>query len=123
MREAEGIARRIAFEKVRSHHLMVDPEVIEIEEKLTEALGTRGQIEKKEKGGKIHIDYFSNQDLRGILDLIKKNFENKVGPISIPDVAPIPADEAKALIEDKPQEEVRKEEESDDAYNLDNFSI
>lgn len=144
VREAEGVARRIAYEKVRKHNLFIDPEVVEIEEKLTEVLGTRVQIEKKPGGaGKIHIEYFSNQDLHSIFDLVKKNFEEKVRAsgnvvtneiggnvaghaVQLPDAQtlseePLPRDEEKVLIEDKPLEEIKKEE--DEVYDLKNFSV
>ncbi len=125
VREAEGVARRIAYEKVRKHNIFVDPETVEIEEKLTEALGTRVVIEKKPDGaGKIHIEYFSNNDLHSIFDLIKKNFEAKAGmlaPVSALD-SNLPKDETHALMDDKPAEEVKQEEE-EDLYNLDNFSV
>lgn len=72
VREAEGIARRIAYDKVRKKELVVDPEIVEIEDKLTENLGTRVQIDRREVGGKITIDFFSNDDLRAILNIIDK---------------------------------------------------
>jgi ParB family chromosome partitioning protein len=67
VREAESIARKIAVEKVRKKDFDGDDEMAEIEEKLAESLGTRVRIEQKEQGGKIHIDYFSKDDLRTIL--------------------------------------------------------
>jgi ParB family chromosome partitioning protein len=73
VREAEAIGRRIAYDKIRKKGATLDPETQELEEKLTETLGTRVSIEKREKGGKILIDYFSNEDLLGILDLLKSN--------------------------------------------------
>ncbi len=122
VREAEGIARRVAYDKVRKKELLIDPEIVEIEEKLTEALGTRVQIEKKEAGGKIHIDFFNASDLHSILDLVKKNFENKIpAGEGVVTVENLPKDEQKIAMNDKPQEELRKEEE--ESYNLDNFSI
>ncbi len=86
VREAEAIARRIAYDRVRKKERMFDPEIVEIEEKLTEALGTRVQIEKKDNGGKIHIDFFTNQDLRTLLDLMKASREGRVvvAPVSAP---------------------------------------
>jgi ParB family chromosome partitioning protein len=87
VREAEAIARRIAYDRVRKKERMFDPEIVEIEEKLTEALGTRVQIEKKDNGGKIHIDFFTNQDLRTLLDLMKASREGRV--VVAPVVAPI----------------------------------
>jgi ParB family chromosome partitioning protein len=70
VREAEGVARRIAYDRVRKHTL--DPEMVEMEEKLTEALGTRVRIDRKDVGGKITIDFFSNDDIRFILTALKK---------------------------------------------------
>ncbi len=82
VREAEGIARRIAYDRARKKENMIDPEIIELEEKLTESLGTRVQIERKDqKSGKIHIDFFSNDDLRMILDLVKSNQAKKAGEL------------------------------------------
>ena len=62
VREAERIARRIAYDKVRKKEYIVDPEIAEMEEKLQETLGTRVHIEKKENGGQITIDFFTNDD-------------------------------------------------------------
>jgi hypothetical protein len=73
VREAEAIGRRIAYDKIRKKGATLDPETQEMEEKLTESLGTRVSIEKRENGGKILIDFFSNDDLHGILDLLKSN--------------------------------------------------
>jgi len=73
VREAEGIARRIAYDKVRKKERAIDPEIIDLEEKLREALGTRVQIERRDVGGKVMIDFFSNEDLKSILDAIQTN--------------------------------------------------
>ncbi|MFZ2621312.1 MAG: ParB/RepB/Spo0J family partition protein [Minisyncoccia bacterium] len=73
VREAEAIGRRIAYDKIRKKGATLDPETQEMEEKLTESLGTRVSIEKRENGGKILIDFFSNDDLHEILELIKSN--------------------------------------------------
>ena len=72
VREAEAIARRIAYDKVRKREYMFDPEMIELEQALTETLGTRVQIERKEVGGKLVIDFFNNEDLRSILAMLKQ---------------------------------------------------
>ncbi len=71
VREAEAISRRVAYDKVRKKDTAIDPEIIEIEEKLTSVLGTRVQINKKDIGGKVTIDFFSNEDLRKILDAMQ----------------------------------------------------
>ncbi len=72
VRDAEAIARRGAYDKVRKKDNL-DPEIIEIEEKLKETFGTRVQINKKENGGKVTIEFFSNDDLRKILELMQKD--------------------------------------------------
>ncbi len=71
VRDAERIARKVAFDRVRKKEYMQDPEISEIEGKLQETLGTRVHIEKKENGGYITIDFFTNDDLRTILEIIK----------------------------------------------------
>lgn len=71
VREAEGIARRIAYDKVRKKDRFFDPDIAEIEGSLAETLGTRVHIEKREVGGKISIDFFSYEELQSILDHIK----------------------------------------------------
>ncbi len=70
VREAESISRRIAYDKVRKRETLIDPQIIEIEQQLTEKLGTRVRVERKEVGGKVTIDFFSADDLNTILDLL-----------------------------------------------------
>jgi ParB family chromosome partitioning protein len=72
VRETEAIARKVAYERIRKKDLFQDPELVELEEKFTERLGTRVRIERKENGGKMVIDFFSNEDLRGIWEIIQK---------------------------------------------------
>lgn len=77
VREAERLARRIAYDKVRKKSTFITPEVIEMEENLASSLGTRVSIEPKERGGKISIDYFSHDELLGITNLIKSLADKK----------------------------------------------
>jgi ParB family chromosome partitioning protein len=80
VREAEQISRKVAVERARKKEALgIDPETKEFEDKLNQALGTRVMIEKKEKGGKIVIDYFSNDDLRYIIEALQKNQEQESG--------------------------------------------
>jgi len=72
VREAESISRHIAVDKVRKKEYVMDPDIQETENKLTEKLGTRVHIEKRDFGGKVTIDFFSKEDLRGLLDMISK---------------------------------------------------
>lgn len=123
VREAEGIARRIAYDKVRKKERAIDPEIIDLEEKLREALGTRVQIERRDVGGKIMIDFFSNDDLKSLLDVIQTNktkdpnenlnkFEAE-HPISI--------EEKETILDDRTEQE--KKEDDGDIYSVRNFSI
>lgn len=71
VREAENIARRIAFDKARKKDRFFDPDIAEMEGTLAETLGTRVHIEKREVGGKILIDFFSFEELTAILEHIR----------------------------------------------------
>lgn len=141
VRETEGIARRIAFEKVRKPEKMFSPDIVELEEKLTEVLGTRVSIESKDKGGKIHIDYFTESDLRNILERIQKSFEEKLEKgnvasaqlvseatplvVEAPQAPEVPlaiVDEKPAVaLDDRSLEEKKSFEE--EVYGLDNFTV
>ncbi len=73
VREAELTARRQAPSRARVKEFAADPELLALEEKLRESLGTRVTIERQQNGGKIMIDFFSTEDLKGILDLMQSN--------------------------------------------------
>ncbi|MBP6912026.1 MAG: ParB/RepB/Spo0J family partition protein, partial [Candidatus Pacebacteria bacterium] len=73
VREAERIARTIATDRVRKKELAPDPVTSSMEMKLAEALGTRVHIERKENGGKVIIDFFSNEDLQVILSIMESS--------------------------------------------------
>jgi len=134
VREAERLARRIAYDRVRKKEFMPDPEIIELEEEFQEKLGTRVHIEKKELGGQIKIDYFSTEDLREILDLIHKS-EKGENPVDLPAqagmlenyITNLPAqmenisEEIVEVIDDRTKEE--KKEDDIDLYNISNFSV
>lgn len=77
VREAEQIARRIAFEKVRKKDLFMTPEVVDMEQTMADTLGTRVQIEPRERGGRIWIDYFSHEELLALSIAIRKAGEEK----------------------------------------------
>jgi ParB family transcriptional regulator, chromosome partitioning protein len=135
VREAERIARRIAYDKVRKKEYIVDPEIAEMEEKLQETLGTRVHIEKKENGGQITIDFFTNDDLHTILGMIKEKREQGGSKTEMLDKyiesqggmniksADKNEDEVDDidLMDDRSEEE--KNEAENDLYNINNFSI
>lgn len=139
VRDAEKAARRIAYDRVRKKEYIVDPEIVEMEEKLQESLGTRVHIEKKENGGYITIDFFTNDDLHTILNIIKTNENRNPSEMLDKFIANNPevmnnqssttTEEAKEeednihLIDDRTNEEIKKTEEDVDLYNIKNFSI
>ena len=81
VRESEVISRKIAYDKVRKKERAFDPELMEIEQKFKDSLGTRVHIERSDTGGKLSIDFFSAQDLRDILDRM-----NSAGGDPVPDI-------------------------------------
>jgi ParB family chromosome partitioning protein len=158
VREAEQIARRIAFEKVRKKDLFMTPEVVDMEEKLAETLGTRVQIEPRDRGGRIWIDYFSHEELLALSFVIRQAGEQKTHKgmfdklrdedqetlQAVPDsprhVKPVTEEEMTHLkkedvmeqvtdeqsvdnVDDRSIEEIKSEENSDDLYNVKNFSL
>lgn len=67
VRETEGKAREVS---IRSHLRATRnpaPELSAKEEWLTEQLGTKVRIQSKGKGGKITIEFYSSEELNGIL--------------------------------------------------------
>ena len=127
VRETERMARRIAYDKVRRLDKMHDPELVELEEKFTESLGTRVHIEKREVGGKVVIDFFSPQDLQTILDLIEKNkLGINIGP-HIDDVENLAEGngESGILVEEKAIDDSTQsdQKEEEDIYSIKNFSL
>lgn len=148
VREAERIARKIAYDKVRKKEYMPDPEMTEIEEMLQETLGTRVHIQKGDVGGKITIDFFSNDDLKTILESLKsnengikrpddmmnnyiqmreekdklKNEESETLSEEHKDIESDLENEA-SFLDDRSKEEVKEAEEDPDLYNLKNFSL
>jgi len=138
VREAERLARKIAYDRVRKKEFMPDPEISELEEEFQEKLGTRVHIDRKELGGQIKIDYFSTEDLRAILDLIQKSTLATNRPADLPAQAgmlenyiakknddieniAIPPEISVAPVDDRSKDE--KKEDDAELYNLSNFSV
>ncbi|MEK7614312.1 MAG: ParB/RepB/Spo0J family partition protein [Patescibacteria group bacterium] len=127
VREAEGISRRIAHDRARKKETAT-PEMLELEGKLAETLGTRVQIEKREVGGKLIIDFFSQEDLQSILALINGNKEKKPDEMMENQItedagAPASDDTQAEILDDRSGEEKKEAEQNDDLYNIRNFSI
>lgn len=124
VREAEKLARKIAYDRVRKKEFMPDPEITELEEEFQEKLGTRVHIDRKELGGQIKIDFFSTEDLRTILDLIKKS-ETEKKPIEMLEnhLAQNHStdDDPKEALDDRTNDEIKQDDA--DLYNISNFSV
>ncbi len=130
VREAEKLARKIAYDRVRKKEFMPDPEITELEEEFQEKLGTRVHIDRKELGGQIKIDFFSTDDLRTILEMIQRvegekkpedMMERHIAQTEpVGDIAPAVENEV-ALLDDRSKEE--KTEDDSKLYDISNFSV
>jgi hypothetical protein len=145
VREAEAVARKIAYDRVRKKDRAFDPELVEIEAKFKESLGTRVHIERKDTGGKLTIDFFSADDLRDILDRVTSagvalgiptdkltgHIEKTEAVAVVPTAEGISAGEVSQVpevaIDDRAPEEVAKDDnteiQDDELYSLKNFSV
>ena len=72
VREVEHLGRQIATDKVRKKSWKdLEPELKEMEKTFSETLGTKVQIAKTDYGGRVVIDYFSQEDLNQILRVVR----------------------------------------------------
>ncbi|MEK9177120.1 MAG: ParB/RepB/Spo0J family partition protein [Patescibacteria group bacterium] len=69
VREVEKITREIAWDRARKRD--VKPEIEAMEREFAERLGTKVEIREQEGGGKLIIDFFSPEELAGILSHLK----------------------------------------------------
>ena len=111
VRETERAARHVATDKVRKFSL-IDPELAKAEESVFEKLGTKVEIQKRNEGGKILIDFFSPEDLKQLLiKLIEDQVVTKEEPQAI----------NSAFVDDR--NEAEKEIDESDLYSVSSFSI
>lgn len=75
VRVVEQLARRIATDKIRKHDKT--PEMMELEKSLTETLGTRVLIENRPNGGRLLIEFFSEEDLAHITAILAERKEEQ----------------------------------------------
>ncbi len=122
VRDAEGIARRIAFEKARK---LMDPDLVDLEDKFKETLGTRVRIEKRDDGGKLTIDFFSKDDLISLLE--KLSNEVHVLPDTPVSQIPVPTEEEREVMSEGSEEAMEAplstQAPEEDLYSIKNFSI
>lgn len=121
VRDSEQVARRIATERARKPDLT--PELLLLERELTERLGTRVRIEKKDQGGKVLIDFFSVDDLAHIREAFSQAQSTANTPA--PAAAPSPAPIADVVPVEQPAVEVPKPDTTsdNDLYSISNFSV
>jgi HTH domain found in ParB protein len=147
VREAELSARRIALERARHTGTMLDLETREIEDKLTETLGTRVMIEKRHQsdGGRVTIAFFSDEDLKTLLNKLKgdgtlksdkiiSSVEMEIKPeVSVMGDVVVPEEvqmqyesDPITILDDRSKEEIEKADNTDsdeELYSIKNFSI
>lgn len=139
VRDAEQMARKIAIDKVRKIDANLDPQILEMEEKFMESLGTRVKIEKKERdrGGKLMIEFFSDDDLMFILNTIRINRQKQLGYTNLTsESGGAETGEETVSIDDRTPEEIKRLENTpipteaevvaepeEDLYSIKNFSI
>ncbi|OHA16591.1 MAG: hypothetical protein A3C79_01525 [Candidatus Taylorbacteria bacterium RIFCSPHIGHO2_02_FULL_45_28] len=145
VREAEGLSRRVATERIRNKGKYLDPAMIEMEKNFTESLGTRVRIEKTKDGGTVTIDFFSPDDLRTLLEKLSKQKSETPSPIrfaaasarreqipnsksEVPDSGEVNSQpnisdtNSTPPVDDRAPVDVQKEE-NEDLYLLKNFSL
>lgn len=119
VRDAEQLARRITPEKTRKTDLT--PELLLLERELTEQLGTRVRIEKKNDGGKVLIDFFSVDDLANIRNIFSKK-DLTLSPDNVA-VEEVPSSEVERMSEAPESSPEKTDDSQDDLYSIKNFSV
>jgi ParB family chromosome partitioning protein len=70
VRQTENIASKSKKKKSNTKTSEKDPFIVQIEESLMRALGTKVNLIAKRNGGKIEIEYYSDEDLQRIVEVI-----------------------------------------------------
>ncbi|RJR12582.1 ParB/RepB/Spo0J family partition protein [Candidatus Parcubacteria bacterium] len=113
VRDSEQVARRIATERARKTDLT--PELLLLERELTDRLGTRVRIEKKEQGGKVLIDFFSVDDLANIRNVLAREYKKEIEAQQ----APLGSEP----VEKEVQPEQQPPQPEDDLYSVKGFTV
>ena len=121
VRDAEGLARRVAVDRVRKTS-DISPDLISLEKQLSERLGTRVRIEKKESGGKLLIDFFSPEDLTTLCATLSTLLPSESTTI-VASVDNTPVTDAIIGEVAAPAPTPTPETEDPDLYSLSNFSL
>lgn len=73
VREAEALARKLAKPRTtrdKRAHRGVDPDLVDVVERLRAVLGTKVDIARRTRGGRITIEYYSDEDFERIYELL-----------------------------------------------------
>ncbi len=75
VRDAEALVRKMVHPPRRGHGTRArlrggDPELAEVTNELRAALGTKVEILRKRRGGRIHIEYYSDEDFERLYELL-----------------------------------------------------
>lgn len=114
VRDTEQLARRIAVERTRKNDL--SPEMQHLEKELATALGTRVYIERKKEGGKVVIDFFTDEDLASIRDYLSQKRD-----VSDTDTTERVEEKPKNI--SYPDFSIPQEETVENLYDIKNFSL
>ena len=117
VRETEAIARRTSIEKVRKKG-QLSPETLALEQKITDMLGTRVRIDQRDEGGKIVIDFFSEEDLQSLLERLMKSREEKKERVENVLSGNEGGESAGGILPRKEEKDT-----DDDLYSVKNFSV
>ncbi len=118
VRDSEQVARRVATERVRKGDLT--PELLLLERELTEKLGTRVRIEKKDQGGKVLIDFFSVDDLANIRSILSRPAAQTS---SLASAVPPPPDAPETPLPESEPQKAQQQGPENDLYSISNFSV
>ena len=123
VRDTEALARRAAVERVR-HKALVSPDLLSLEKELSERLGTRVRIEKKDTGGKVMIDFFSPEDLTQLC-LALTTQQKRIEEVPAAQAQKIP--EVVAAVQEAVVQPVAPSaatgNDSDDLYSINKFTV
>lgn len=116
VRDAEQISRRIAVDRVRKRERMYDPDIVELEERVSEKLGTRVRVEPSAIGGRILIDFMTEEEVRKLLRIL--NTDERALPVEEHGSAVSSGDESATT-----PPEADKPSEDDTLYSVTNFTV
>ena len=102
VRDVEKLTREIAWDRARKRD--VKPELAAMEKALAETLGTKVEIRQEANGGKLIINFFTPEDLEGILARVRQQHEAAGADDAVPAPALLP-------------------KEDDDTFSVEKFSI